>query len=55
MEAFEEHVLSCIQPTVAAEIRNILGSIDLAYDQNRDKLGILFANAHHDIQLDGNQ
>lgn len=55
VEAFEEHVLSCIQPTAAAEMRNILGSIDLAYDQNRDKLGILFANAHHDIRLDGNQ
>jgi hypothetical protein len=55
VETFEEYVLSCLQPRVADEIRNILGSIDLAYDQDRDKLGILFANAHHDIKLDGNR
>ena len=52
VEAFEEYVLSCIQPKVAEEVRNILGSIDLAYDQDRDKLGILFANQYHDVQLD---
>ena len=52
VEDFEEYVLSCMQPEVAEEVRNILGSIDLAYDQDRDKLGILFANQHHDIQLD---
>jgi hypothetical protein len=55
VEAFEEYVLSCMQPEVAEEVRNILGSIDLAYDQDRDKLGILFANQHHDVQLDGVQ
>ncbi len=52
VEDFEEHVLSCMQPKVAEEVRNILGSIDLAYDQDRDKLGILFSNQHHDVQLD---
>jgi hypothetical protein len=55
VEAFEEYVLSCMQPEVAEQVRNILGSIDLAYDQDRDKLGILFANQHHDVQLDGVQ
>ena len=44
-----------MQPKVAEEVRNILGSIDLAYDQDRDKLGVLFANQFHDIQLDVGQ
>ncbi len=55
VEAFEEYVLSCMKPEVAGEVRNILGSIDLAFDQDRNKLGILFANQHHDVQLDEDQ
>lgn len=52
VEAFVAYVTSCMRPDVAGEMENILGSIDLAYDHGRDKLGILFANVHHDVRID---
>jgi hypothetical protein len=52
VEAFTTYVMSCMRKDVASEMENIMGSIDLAYDHGRDKLGILFANAHHDVKID---
>jgi hypothetical protein len=52
VEAFTTYVMSCMRKDVASEMENIMGSIDLAYDHGRDKLGILFANVHHDVKID---
>jgi hypothetical protein len=52
VEAFITYVMSCMRQDVAGEMENILGSIDLAYDHGRDKLGILFSNVHHDVKVD---
>jgi hypothetical protein len=50
-ERFISYVISCMREDIMGEMENILGSIDLAYDARRDKLGILFSNVHHDVSI----
>ena len=52
VDSFISYIISLMREDVGAEMENILGSIDLGYDSGRKKLGVLFANAHHDVMID---
>ena len=52
VDLFISYIISLMREDVGLEMENILGSIDLAYDSGREKLGILFSNAHHDVMID---
>ena len=52
VDIFISYIISLMREDVGQEMENILGSIDLAYDSGREKLGILFPNAHHDVMID---
>lgn len=52
VDSFISYIISLMREDVGLEMKNILGSIDLAYDSGREKLGILFSNAHHDVMID---